>query len=156
VEASLARVTSEGNVDTSRWIGVGRLGVKRQLIDGFPHLAWTGGVAFGSSAGGAFGVIDTGLVVGYVNDVIVPFASLTPFVSLPIDPSEVLLRQDTGDDDEERDTPQTTFGMQLALGFKVPIDKVRLSAGVSWSLLHDTRGETEHFFGITGGVELQF
>lgn len=94
------------------WTFHSRAAVKYEIAPRI--LAATLGVGGGTSRLGGFFALDVGLTLGYENDVLVPFMTWSPGVSLPIGARSLTVAGVS-------DAPRTTRTQQIVLGLKLPI-----------------------------------
>lgn len=155
---SVAWVLGDAAEDTFRGILAGRVGLKGNVVAGFPHFSWLAGVGGGGSAGGGFASADGGLILGYENPYVVPFWRLRVFTSVPIDATDVDITRADADPEEGPviDRPHVTFGVGSAVGVKVPVGRAELYLGLTATSVHDVRGEDDVFVGFSGGLNARF
>jgi hypothetical protein len=172
-EASYARVMVRGE-DSELPIDPGvyaaRAGVK---LAPNQYLAGTLGVGGGyAPAGGGFGAIDVGGIVSYDNCWVVPFASVSGFVSQPIAAKAVDFGATHG-----KSTASTSYGVTGATGIEVPLShkacregraSPKLQMGVNLSLIsissiQEANGNPPYekengqgVAGLAGGFEVPF
>ncbi len=153
-DASFAKVNEGTAAGTNRNIAMGRIGAKVNPTES-PNLAVTAGVGGGyAPASGMYASADVGVVVGYENRYLVPFASFGAFASVPIDPKEVDTTQPS-DSEQHVDTPEKTQGLTIGVGLKRPFETSALFVGITWTKVRDNDSEDE-FMSIGVGVEAGF
>lgn len=144
--------------DTEHWpIYSARVGAQWSPKGGAGHIALTGGLGGGYSAGGGFVSPDAGFSVGYNNPYLVPYFSATGFLSLPIAPQAIDV---TAGGPADMQTPEFSFGVEGTVGVrgKIPINQSQhlvIMAGVSMTILKDSV-ETDRFIGGFGSLGYQF
>lgn len=111
-----AYVEGRPSQSANRLIASLRFGGKRNLLR---HFAVTGGVGVGASAGGTYLSPDVGVIAGYENPYVVPFISLRGYVSVPLESRTVVYINEDGTSMPDR--PETTLGLALGLGVRVPV-----------------------------------
>jgi hypothetical protein len=125
------------------------------------HFALAGGLGGGGSAGGGFVTPDVGVIGGWENRYLVPFASARVFLSAPFAARTVRLVTDDDQADHAHDEdsapdhymlrPKLTWGGNFALGLRVPLSwddaaSVKPSLLCAWALtrLRDKKTHTEY------------
>jgi hypothetical protein len=108
---------SPAGTDTNAWAT--RIGAKYNILP--RYLSAVGGVGVGSWAGGPFGSVDVGIVGGYENCYVVPFAAVRGAVSTPFSAHTVDTAQAGEAPGMYLATPSTTEMIAVQLGVKVPI-----------------------------------
>lgn len=171
-EVSYSRVLvgdQESDLHLNPGIYATRVGVK---LAPNHHLAVTSGIGGGvAPAAGAFGAIDVGGIVSYDNCWVVPFASISGFVSQPV----VAKAVDFGE--HGKSTASTSYGMTSAAGIEVLLSHQRCREGrastklqvganmtlLSGSSIQDNGGEPPYekgadriIAGLAAGVEVPF
>lgn len=153
-EASFAYIDTDSPSTASRLWGALRGGVRGRFDRDFDHAWWGAGVGVGAYAGGVFLSPEVGLGIGWNNPYVIPYLSVTGFVSMPLAAREV----DTSANDDERrsDTPLATFGVRLQLGLEIPItERAALSFGMNAVRLVDIEGADEGWAGLGGALKLE-
>ncbi len=151
------RVTDETDVETAPDLYSGRIGVKYNPGDSFAAI--TGGAGGGYSfAGGGFVAADAGLIVAYENCHVVPYASTSAFLSVPLRPRAIVVGRDENQMDIV-DTPETTIGASLGSGLRVVLEPGlchdrrptgNLTLGVSGTRLSDQHDSDDYFIASLG------
>jgi hypothetical protein len=153
-DLSYAKVNEASAADSNRSIAMGRIGGKVHPTES-RNLAITAGIGGGyAPAAGMYASADLGVVVGYENRYVIPFASAGAYTSVPIDPKEVNTTQ-PGDSEQRLDTPEKTLGLTIGAGLKIPLDSSALLLGMTWVQVHDNDSHDE-FMTIGAGVETTF
>jgi hypothetical protein len=144
VEGSVAAVADSGPSKADRSFYTGRAGVRTNPGEG-PLTFFAGAGGGYAPAGGTFGALDAGVVVGIPNCTFVPTFQASGFVSEPLDPRPI----DVSDDPKyvDYDTPSRTVGGVLRGGVRI---------GLSPSACR--RGEQEPWlvagFGVTKVMDI--
>ena len=153
-EASLVQLNDSGASTASLVWGALRGGARGRVVEGFRHAWWGAGLGGGAYAGGIFASPEVTIGAGYDNPYIVPYLSITGFMSLPI----VARTVDTTDDADvpSQDSPLATFGVRFQVGFDVPItDFAKLAMGVNLVTLVDVEGVSEGWGGFGGALKFR-
>ena len=161
VEASVLRVLGDSDARTHRNVYALRVGTK---LRPWTHLAFTGGVGGGASAGGAFVSPDLGVVLSWENPFFVPLVGARGMFSQPLGARRVDLGSHEQDDPEPNarysDTPRSTWGGTLYGGARIPLQHAD-EAGpsfvftVSWTELA-TREHHAGFGAVGASFEVVF
>lgn len=153
-EVAAVVVAEDSEAGTFPAILSARAGMKGLLVPGFRHAAWRLGAGLGGSAGGVFGALDGGFVLGFDNPWVVPWAEVGGIVSVPLSSEDVDI---TKPDDDERiiDHPVTTIAGRVGFGLAVNIGSyATTSLGIAWVFLNDIHGVAEQVTQIGLGVEV--
>jgi hypothetical protein len=159
-EGTVLRVQDRSAAGTDPTIAMGRVGF-RAGGDVFGFAAGLGG---GWSAAGPFVSPDFGLLLGYENCYLVPFASLRAAISVPIAPSAVDVSKPEDGVGAHRLTPRTTAIFSPGIGLKIPLfhqcqqlprSRAALTVGLAWSALVD-REQSDTYFGVGTGLTINF
>ena len=153
-EASIVQLDGNSASTASRLLGALRGGARGRIVDDFRHASWGAGLGGGAYAGGIYVSPEVSIAIGYDNAYLVPYLSLTGFMSLPI----VARTVDTTDeaDTPREDSPLATFGLRFQLGLEVPMtDFATLSLGVNVVPLVDVEGTSEVWAGLGGALKLR-
>ena len=121
------------------------------------HLRFIGGLGAGTYTGGPFLSPDLGIVLAYENPYVVPFLTLSGYVSIPLDAQEVDIGVSEMSDYSV--TPSTTVGILGTAGLRVPIDigtwTLAPSAGIAVSeLIDEGRGYWNRGVVFTAGLDV--
>jgi hypothetical protein len=126
---------------TEQWpIYAARVGVQWSPKGGAGHIGLTGGLGGGYSDGGGFASPDVGFSIGYNNPYVVPYFSMTGFLSIPIAPQGIdVSRLDEPADIQE---PEFSFGVEGTVGIRGKIavnesQQLVIMAGASMTILKD-------------------
>jgi hypothetical protein len=156
LEGTLQRVLDEGSAGTDPDILAARAGVSWTVPGWFDILAVGAGLGGGVSAGGSFISPDLNLVGAYENPYVIPFQSLSPFLSVPLDARVVDLSDPEDPLRTHLDQPVVSYGIRTAAGIRVPIsDWGNLYGLLQMGLIADVDGEQEGFTGVGAGLELR-
>lgn len=117
-EVTYARSTKELAGHPNPNFYAARAGIKLRPED-VKFLGVTAGVGAGTFAGGPFGSLDAGAVLGYEGCKISPFVSGWGYVSKPIDARPVDATEEGTPAGSFVDTPETTAGVQVRAGVKI-------------------------------------
>jgi hypothetical protein len=163
-EASLGgnvvHIRGDSAAGTSPDIISARAGAKQELWG--HHLSALVGLGGGHSAGGSFVSPDLGLIVGFDNPYVVPFASAHVMASVPIAARQVDTSAPPDPPGTHVDTPKTTGGYGGTFGLRIPIgdpDSESVHAGLAggmsfWKLYSD--GNDIGFLGLGGSADIIF
>src|SRR5690554_3056942 len=142
---------------TNPFIASARVGAKWSPEVTGDNLAFIGGLGAGTYTGGPFVSPDVGVVIAYENPYVVPFLTLSSYMSIPLDAQEVDIGASEMSDHFV--TPSTTVGVLGTTGLRVPIDMgtwtLAPSAGIAVSeLIDEGRGYWNRGVVFTAGLDV--
>jgi len=135
-----------------------RAGLKGLFSPKFEHISWNASLGGGGHAGGGFIAPEVGVQFGYENPYLIPWLRTSVFLSHPLGPKTV----DIAPPDKQGpdlDTPQTTFGIRIAMGFSIAwAEALPMRIHFVNEMIHLNRvdGKTDGIFGFGLAVETLF
>jgi hypothetical protein len=158
-DAHFAKINGEpADKELKPYLGILRVGAKWEFLKDF--VALTAGAGGGLSDAGLYIAPDLGLVVAFENPYAIPYATISGYVSQPVDPKPVDLSTEDEGVGTNIQTPEFTFGFTWAAGLRVPLYlhtglPVAPYLGFGGTVLRDSK-ESAQMFGLTGGIDVTF
>jgi hypothetical protein len=140
-DLSVMSVTDESAAGTDPNIFAARVGAKIRPEE-WP-VALLVGIGGGyAPAGGTYVAVDSAVVVGWENCVLVPFASTGLMASVPLEPRAIDVTL-PGQMTAVMATPEPTYGWSVGVGLRLILSPARCNAGLSSVSLVATGGGTK-------------
>lgn len=152
---SYLHVIQESRTTDFKGIVTGRVGLKGLFDPEFKHLSWNASLGGGGHTAGGFISPEAGLQIGYENPYLTPWLRTSLFLSQPLGATAI----DIAPKDEAQadlDTPQTTFGVRVAVGLSISWDEalpLRIHLLSEMVYFNRVDGSDDGIFGFGIGVE---